>query len=213
MKSQNQKITGVILAGGRNSRFGSEKALASVDSIRTIDNILSVMKEVFSDNVIITNTRNKKLYKEFNLKLYPDIVPGKGPLMGIYTAFSHYPTDIFVTGCDMPFLKAGVIMEIVKNLGSFDAAIPKYNGKLHFLHAAYSFRCFNLIKKKLDMGFLGLRDLAEDLNYNVVEGFRFDDDHFSPFFNMNTPNDFVLAKNYWKNLTTNSKPVEGDKIS
>lgn len=213
MKSQNHKIIGVILAGGRNSRFGSEKALASVNSVRAIDNIISVMKEVFSDNVIITNTNNKKLYKEFNLKLYPDIVLGKGPLMGIYTAFCHYATDVFVTGCDMPLLKAEVIMEIVNNLGSFDAAIPKYNGKLHFLHAAYSFRCFNLIKKKLDNGFLGLKDLAEDLNYNIVEGFKFNDDYFSPFFNMNTPDDFALAKKYWKNSTINSKPVEGDKIS
>lgn len=194
MKSENRKIAGVILAGGRSSRFGSEKALAKIDSVRTIDRIIPVMKKVFNDNIIITN--NKKLYKEFKLKLHSDIEVGKGPLMGIYTALYHYSTDIFVTGCDMPFLKEGIVRKIVNSLESFDAAIPKYNGKLHFLHAAYSFRCFNLIKKKLDMGSLGLRNLAEDLNCNIVEDFKTEDDFFSPFFNMNTPDDFALVKNY-----------------
>ncbi|MDP7556031.1 MAG: NTP transferase domain-containing protein, partial [Nitrospinota bacterium] len=80
MKFQKNKITGVILAGGKNRRFGSQKSLAKINGKRLIDRIIAAMSDVFEENIIITN--NEDLYKEFNLKTYPDILAGKGPLMG-----------------------------------------------------------------------------------------------------------------------------------
>ncbi len=194
MNTKINNTKGVILAGGRNSRFGSDKALAKINGVRTIDRIIPVMKNVFTEIIIITN--NQKLYKEFKLKLFSDIVIGEGPLMGIYTALHYSSKDVFVTGCDMPFLNESVIRKIVRGLEGFDAAVPKCSEKLHYLQAAYSLRCFNLIKKKLHMRILGLKDLVEDLNCNIIEGFKFEADLFSPFFNMNTPDDFALVKDY-----------------
>ena len=198
MKFQKNKINGVILAGGKNRRFGSEKALAKINGKRIIDRIITAMSEVFEENIIITN--NEDLYKEFNLKTYPDILEGKGPLMGVYTALHHSSTDIFVIACDMPFVSASVIRKIIDSLKGYDAAIPKYNGKLHFLHAVYSLRCFDIFKKKLDGGFLRLKDVVEDLNCNIIEEFKFEQDHLSPFFNMNTPDDFTLVKDHLNDL-------------
>lgn len=196
MKFHKKKITGVILAGGRNSRFGGEKALAAIDGIRIIDRTIIAMKDVFKENIIIAN--NEELYKEFHLKIYPDMVKGKGPLMGIYTALHHSSTDIFVTACDMPFVNASVIRKIVDSLDAFDAVIPRYNEKLHFIHAVYALRCRNMIKKKIDAGSLGLKNLVEDLNCNFIEEFKFEDSRLTPFFNMNTPDDFALVKGHLK---------------
>ncbi len=198
MKSHKHNITGVILAGGKNRRFGSKKALAKINGKRIIDRIITTMSDVFEKNIIITN--NEDLYKELNLKTYPDILKGKGPLMGIYTALHHSSTDIFVTACDMPFVSTSVIRKIVDSLKDYDAVIPKYNGKLHFLNAVYSLRCTDIFKKKLDGDFLRLKDIVEDLNCNIVEEFKFEDDHLSPFFNMNTPDDFSLVKDHLKDL-------------
>ncbi len=198
MKFQKNKITGVILAGGKNRRFGSEKALAKINGKRVIDRIIAAMSDVFEENIIITN--NEDLYKEFNLKTYPDILAGKGPLMGVYTALHYSSKDIFVTACDMPFASTSVIRKIIDNLEGYDAVIPKHRGKLHFLHAAYSLKCFDIFKKKLAGGFLGLKDIVEELNCNIIEGFKFEDDHLSPFFNMNTPDDFSLVKDHSKDL-------------
>jgi molybdopterin-guanine dinucleotide biosynthesis protein A len=198
LKFQKNKITGVILAGGKNRRFGSEKALAKINGKRLIDRIIAAMSEVFEENIIITN--NEDLYKEFNLKTYPDILAGKGPLMGVYTALHYSSKDIFVTACDMPCASTSVIRKIIDNLEGYDAVIPKHRGKLHFLHAAYSLKCFDIYKKKLAGGFLGLKDVVEELNCNIIEGFKFEDDHLSPFFNMNTPDDFFLVKDHSKDL-------------
>lgn len=198
LKFQKNKITGVILAGGKNRRFGSEKALAKINSKRLIDRIITAMSDVFEENIIIANKAN--LYKEFNLKIYPDILEGKGPLMGVYTALHHSSSDIFVTACDMPLVSTNVIRKIIASFEGYDVVIPKHNGKLHFLHAVYSLRCFDILKKKLDRGFLGLKDIVEELNCNIVEEFKFDDDHLSPFFNMNTPDDFSLVKDHINDL-------------
>ena len=193
MKNQTDKITGVILSGGRNSRFGSEKALVNINGKRIIERIIAEMKEVFSHNIIIAN--DEELYREFNLKIYPDVVKGKGPLVGIYTALYNASTDIFVTACDMPFVSSIVIRKIIDNLEGYDAVIPKYGGKLHFLHAAYSLRCFEIFKNKIDRDSLRLKDMLKELNCTIIEEFNFDSNHLSPFFNMNTPDDFILAKN------------------
>ncbi len=198
MKSHKHNITGVILAGGKNRRFGSEKALAKINGKRLIDRIITAMSDVFEENIIITN--NEDMYKEFNLKTYPDILEGKGPLMGVYTALHHSSKDIFVTACDMPFVSTSVIRKIIDSLEGYDAVIPKHSGKLHFLHAAYSLRCFDVFKKKLAGGFLRLKDIVKELNCNIVEEFKFEDDHLSPFFNMNTPDDFSLVKDYLNDL-------------
>jgi|TARA_B100000315_G_scaffold150307_1_gene139004 molybdopterin-guanine dinucleotide biosynthesis protein A len=198
MKPLKQDMTGVILAGGENRRFGSQKALAKINGKRVIERIITEMKEVFSNNIIIVN--DEELYREFNLKTYPDLVKGKGPLVGIYTALHHSSKDIFVTACDMPFVSASVIRKIVDRLKGYDAVIPKHSGKLHFLHAAYSLKCFDILKKKLAGGFLGLKDIVEDLNCNIIEEFKFEDDHLSPFFNMNTPHDFSLVKDHLNDL-------------
>jgi len=198
MKPYKHKITGVILAGGKNRRFGSVKALAKIEGKRVIDRIIAEMSNVFEENIIIAN--DVDLYKEFNLKTYHDIHEGKGPLMGVYTALHHSSNDIFVTACDMPFVNSSVIRRIIDSFKDFDAVIPKHNGKLHFLHAVYSLRCFEILKKKLDGGFLGLKDIVGELNCNVLEEFKFEDDHLSPFFNMNTPDDFFLVKDHSKDL-------------
>lgn len=197
MRNQKYEITGAILAGGRNSRFGEEKALAKINGTRIIDRILTAMKDVFKKNIIITN--NENLYKEFKIKVFPDMIEGKGPLMGIYTALHHSPTDIFVTACDMPFIDASVIRKIVDSLEDYDAVIPKYNGKLQFLHAAYSLRCINAFKERLDGGSLRLKDIVKDLNCKIIEEFKFEENLLSPFFNMNTPDDFALVKDFLKN--------------
>jgi len=194
LKFQKNKITGVILAGGKNSRFGAEKALAKINGIRIIDRIITVMRDVFSENIIIAN--NEDMYKGLCLNVYPDKVKGRGPLMGIYTALCHTSTDIFVTACDMPFINAGIMKKIVDSLDAYDAVIPRYEGKSHFLHAAYSLRCINSFKKRLDVESLKLKEVTKDLNCNIIEKFEFEDSHLPPFFNMNTRDDFILAKNY-----------------
>ena len=42
-----KEITGIILAGGKNSRMGVNKAFLEIDGKRLIDNILTIYKKYF----------------------------------------------------------------------------------------------------------------------------------------------------------------------
>ena len=50
-----KKITGIILAGGKNSRMGSEKGLLEVEGKKIIERIIQEVKQVLDEIMIISN--------------------------------------------------------------------------------------------------------------------------------------------------------------
>ena len=63
-------MTGIILAGGKNSRMGVNKAFLEINGIRLIDKVLSVFKELFSETVTheIFHAIEELFDKSFNHK-------------------------------------------------------------------------------------------------------------------------------------------------
>src|SRR4030066_1889880 len=101
-----EKLTGIILAGGKNARMGKKKSFLKVENARLIDKILGVYHEIFSEVIIVTN--DPLFYTEFaNAVLVTDIYKNKGALVGIYAGlfFASYNYS-FIAACDMPFLNA-----------------------------------------------------------------------------------------------------------
>lgn len=132
-------ITGVILAGGRSSRFGENKALVKFQGIPLIDRVINVMSPLFSDLLIVTNT--PELYAARNLPVVADTEPYQGPLGGIFTALRHTSNDrVFVVGCDMPLLQPSIINQVIQAAGDADVAIPIHDGVREYLMALYSRR-------------------------------------------------------------------------
>jgi molybdopterin-guanine dinucleotide biosynthesis protein A len=94
-------ITGVILAGGISSRFGSDKALALLHDKFLIQHVKDTLTTLFSDCLVITNTPEQ--YAFLNMPMIMDRYQGMGPLAGIHAALLHAAKPwIFVLGCDMP---------------------------------------------------------------------------------------------------------------
>ena len=82
-------MTGVILACGESTRMGRNKAFIEIEGERIIDRIVSLFKEIFDHTLLITNSPLD--YLDLNVRLITDIIPGKGSLGGIYTAFFSLP--------------------------------------------------------------------------------------------------------------------------
>ncbi len=105
-----QSVSAVILAGGKATRFGGRpKSFIQIDGLTILERNLRVLKDFFEEIILITNTPEIYDY-EPDLKVYPDIIPDKGPLSGIHSALSHITTDAaFVFACDMPNLDRTII--------------------------------------------------------------------------------------------------------
>ena len=47
--------SGIILAGGKNSRMGTNKAFLEIDGNRLIDKIMDIYRRLFNEIIIVTN--------------------------------------------------------------------------------------------------------------------------------------------------------------
>ncbi|HAB53627.1 MAG: hypothetical protein A2315_08270 [Ignavibacteria bacterium RIFOXYB2_FULL_35_12] len=78
-------ITGIILAGGKSSRIGQNKALLDLSGKKIIEIIYERISQSCNEIMIISNTPED--YQFMGLKIYKDIFPGLGPLAGIHSGF------------------------------------------------------------------------------------------------------------------------------
>lgn len=108
------KVRGIILAGGKSSRFGEDKALAVVNGARMIEKAIHLLGELGLEPTVITSAMRD--YSFLRCRIERDLLPNKGPLGGVYTAsclFKGYALLILV--CDMPFLTAPMLAKLVKS--------------------------------------------------------------------------------------------------
>jgi len=144
-----KNMTGIILAGGKNSRMGMEKAFLKIGGIRLIDRILGVYKEIFTEIIIVTN--EPLAYTEFTETIIvTDIYKEKGALGGIYTGLFFASHDYsFVVACDMPFLNKDFIIYLTELAGNYDIVVPQLPEGFQALHAVYSQNCLSTIESLL----------------------------------------------------------------
>jgi molybdopterin-guanine dinucleotide biosynthesis protein A len=73
-----------LLAGGRSSRFGSDKARAELAGVPLILRLAHQVEPVASPLVVVADRRDK--YLDLGLTTIADALPGLGPLGGLLTA-------------------------------------------------------------------------------------------------------------------------------
>jgi len=183
-----------------------------------IERILSVLKPLFKDIVIVTNSPH--LYQRFKVKVITDVVKGKGPLGGIYSGllYSDFPYSMCVA-CDMPFLDGKLIAYMKEEIKDEDMLIPRSKvgrqpftfGKLrasdvdttspsmlglHPLHAIYSKRCIPFIEELLNHNKLKISELLSMVRVRYLyqkEIERFDSQEIA-FYNINNEEDLKKAE-------------------
>ena len=190
------KVTGVVQAGGKSTRMGgAPKALVELGGRRLIERVVSVVREVVDDILIVTNTPD--LYRFLDVPMVPDVFADHGSLGGIYSGLAAAPGDAaFTVACDMPFLHAAVARLVVGRAGEADVVIPRADDQLQTLHAVYGKGCLPHMEARLRAGRLkvsGFFDEVRVLEVPEAEIAR----HADParvFMNLNTPEELERAR-------------------
>ena len=126
-----------ILAGGKSSRMGRNKALMKINGKSFLEILLNEFKS-FSD-IIVSQAYNDE-YKLTGCRFVSDIEAEKGPLEGICRILETSENDhVFICAVDMPFLKK----ELAEFLAQFistdiDCCCIDDGERLHPLCAVYS---------------------------------------------------------------------------
>ncbi len=112
-ENKQMKIGCAILAGGKSSRMGTDKAFLEYDGKQFITQIAEELS--WFDERIIARGGNcgftGGLEREW--MVIPDIFPEHGPIGGLHAALSSCESDaLFVVTCDMPLIESGLVRKL-----------------------------------------------------------------------------------------------------
>ena len=191
------KFTGVILAGGKNSRFsGKNKALVHIGGKRILDRIYEVFTILFDKIILVTN--DPEQYMEWDFDIVTDIFPIRSSLTGIHTGLFYITTPYaFFAACDIPFIKKELIEILLDSVEpSIDIVIPETSKGLEPLCSVYSKRCLKPIEEQLEKQSLKIEQMFQKVRVKKIpeDILRTIDQDLLSFSNINTPDDLARAK-------------------
>jgi molybdenum cofactor guanylyltransferase len=181
-------VAGVILAGGKSLRFGSNKAFADINGRPLIERVISGLKPVFDELIIITNSPEE--YAFLGLPMREDLIKGLGPIGGIYTGLEEIQSSRgFFVACDMPFLNNDLIRRLVELSEGFEAVVPKIDWKMEPLHAVYSKACIPVIKELIEAGECMINRFFQRIRVRFLneDEIKIYDPQLRSFYNINRP--------------------------
>ena len=142
-------LEGAIIAGGKSSRMGYDKALLEWEGKSLIQIVAEAVSAVCDKLRIIADDGER--FSFLGLDVCPDKISRMGPLGGIYTALCVSEGEhVFCVGCDMPFLDADVIRGMLDISDEYDVVVPYLDDGYHPLHAVYSHSCIKPIEYALE---------------------------------------------------------------
>jgi molybdenum cofactor guanylyltransferase len=184
-------MTGIILAGGGNTRMGRNKAFLRVGGERLIDRTVRLFRSLFREVIIVA--ANPIDYLDQDAVIVTDILPGRGALGGLYTGLFYAADEYaFVVACDIPFLQGSFIEYLASRAEGYDIVVPAPIDGLQPLHAVYSRRCLPAVRSLLDRNHLQIKELYPGhtilrIDPDILHSF---DPEERMFLNVNTPEDF-----------------------
>jgi molybdopterin-guanine dinucleotide biosynthesis protein A len=151
----NGTISGVILAGGSASRLqGMIKPKIIIEGRPIITRILSVIRDLFGEIIIVTNTRGE-FFDFKGCRIIADEITGAGPLGGIHAAMKASECEsVFVFAGDMPYLDRSLIVKMIQAYHECGckALIPSVGGSIEPLHSVYSNSLLDKLQTFLSSG-------------------------------------------------------------
>jgi molybdopterin-guanine dinucleotide biosynthesis protein A len=185
-------VKALILAGGENKRLPVMKGFLEIKGRRIIESNVELLKEIF--DCVIISTNNPECYFYLGVPMVGDIVKYRGPMTGLLSALITLEApEIFVTACDMPFIKPELIRYIVDRWEKrWDAVIPIFDGKPQPLLGIYSKKLVPKMEDSIRKGMRGLREFLKKIEvlYISEDEVRAIDPEGRSFVNINTVEDY-----------------------
>jgi molybdopterin-guanine dinucleotide biosynthesis protein A len=184
----NPRISAAVLAGGKSSRLGRNKALLPLHGKTVIEKVINEALCCVGVVTIITNSAED--YAHFGYPCRSDVLPGGGPLSGIHAALTHCDTEyVLVVSCDIPLVNRELFQKLITALPGHDIVIYKHK---HFepLCALYRRTCLPALEDLIAHGEYRIIDLFPTLRVKVLRIGSAD-----VFKNINTEADYEFVRN------------------
>jgi molybdopterin-guanine dinucleotide biosynthesis protein A len=183
------QITGIILAGGQNTRMGTDKALIQFNGKTLLENAIEICRPVCQTIIISSNNSD---HENFGYQIIPDEIKNCGPLGGIYSCLKKSDTDWnVVISVDSAFVTSDFIEFLISAIGDFDAIIPYHSIAKEPLIGLYRKECLPEMEKMLVNGKYKMQHLLENIKPKFVDSDIWLEKYPGLFTNLNRPEDFI----------------------
>jgi molybdenum cofactor guanylyltransferase len=165
---QKNNITGIVLAGGKSSRIGSDKGFLTLNDSTFMTHIIKAVKPFVDDIIIVSNNSD---YDIFSLKRVEDIIEDAGPLAGLYSGLNESETEYnLVLSCDVPLINSAVLNKLIEGFDADKDVIQlKSKSKTMPLIALYKKHCMHQCLDLLQKGERRLRTAVEQLKTKTIQ--------------------------------------------
>lgn len=191
-------ILGAVFAGGASRRYGSDKALALLNGIPLLGQVISRVQPQVDVLVISGPPR-----ADFRLLTIVDAVPDAGPLSALCSVLAWAEQERFplvaTFSCDAPFVPPNLVQVLHEALQDHDCAVACRMGSVHPTFAVWKTDIREKISRAFAGGVHSLRGAVAGVDHTLVNfptvdfpAVRGGPDN-DPFFNINTPGDMAMA--------------------
>lgn len=152
-----------MLAGGRSSRMGRDKALLPVGSSTLLEVVAARVKAAAGSAIVIGPPER---YAFLGLAVQADLISDCGPLAAVYTALKTTQADWnLLVACDMPNVTADFLIRLLDAAEAADAValVPETSDGLHPLCAVYHRRALAGVQSLLETRSLKMHDALDHL--------------------------------------------------
>jgi molybdopterin-guanine dinucleotide biosynthesis protein A len=192
-----EAVTGVILAGGRSSRMGRDKAWLPWHGHTLLQQITQELLLQVNPLMVVAQAGQHLPQLPQEVDICQDQEPDQGPLRGLHAALQEAPKDrpVFVTGCDYPFIGQLQVGRLAREMGDWDAVVPRLRGQAHPLAGLYQPRVLPMMAKLLAREQRSLHALLDQVRVHWIGAWAFAafDPRGQALVNINTPEDYQLA--------------------
>jgi molybdopterin-guanine dinucleotide biosynthesis protein A len=164
-----EPVTAVVLAGGKSSRMGRNKALLPIGKKTLISQLADSLRP-WVDEIIVSGSQDGG-------KLLPgvrharDFAVDAGPLMGLYTGLKYSSTRVnFVVACDMPEIDLFLLRKQISFVDEFEMVVPSDGAAgIEPLHGIYDRSVCGAALELLESGERRMKALLTVCRSKIVE--------------------------------------------
>lgn len=187
-------VAALILAGGKSSRMGEDKALIPWDGTPMLTRVFQVAAECCQQVYILTPWPEKYQTIVPESEFLLESNPGQGPLIGLAEGLRQIPAEwVLLLACDMPLLQASILQNWINTLTQVPtetlALVPRREERWEPLCAFYRHSSLSNLHKFIQQGG---RSFQSWLNQVSVQPLSVSQESKDMLWNCNTP--FDLAK-------------------
>ncbi|HJM75296.1 MAG TPA: molybdenum cofactor guanylyltransferase [Dehalococcoidia bacterium] len=199
MTGDGQQIAGIVLAGGRSTRMGSDKASLVFDGRTLLQRTVDALSQVATEIVVVRAEGQQlpALNSQSPLIVVEDSLDDQGPLIGIAEGLRASECEVaLVAACDMPFLRPQLLRMLVDRASAGRRfVVPMHLDRPQPLCSAFRRDALEVIDAQIAAGDRKIMAVGRELDADRVppEQWTAADPDGRSFENVNTPEEFEAA--------------------